>query len=698
MASKTLKATIIIGGAMSGSLRSALGQTQRGLKDIGQAIATVEQRQRLLGDSVKPLARAGHDVSALRREYMQLTVQADKLRHAQSKLADVSRKAEANRARQAEVGSALRGSVGVFAAVTAGTLAPVKIAADFETAMLGVAKQLDGARDKAGKLTPEFFGMQRQVLGLGREIPIATNEIADMVAAGLRMGVAKREVIGFTRTAAMMADAFEMPASALADDMGKIAGLFRIPIPRIGELADAINFLDDKSQANGGQIIDVMRRVGGMASALRMPAKEAAALGSTFLTLGSSAEVAGTASNAVLRILGAATAQSKRVRNGFASIGMAPADIQASMAKDATGTILRVLDKLNSLSDEQRMVAATRIFGAEYGDDLAKLATGADEYRRQLALVNGEQAKGSMQREFSARLQTMNAQWQIAKNRMSGAGVAIGSALVPAVNSLFNAVGPVVDKTAEWLQAHQGVTRVVVGSVVAITGLRVVTLAASFAFGALKGIGLAVAGMFYRKAAAAAISTAATATAGSTAAASSGGFTLLGRAVMTAGRGVVWLGRALLLNPIGLAVTAIAGGAFLIYKNWEPLKRFFGNLWADITATFRRAIDWIVGRVAWVGEKWQQTKAFFGAGDAPAAAAQGRRTAAMPAPAIGRRAPAMPSPTGRGGASFVDSSSHTYHITQREGESSEALARRLDADRKRRQAVDRRGSLVDVPA
>ncbi|WP_035820895.1 phage tail tape measure protein [Janthinobacterium sp. RA13] len=60
----------------------------------------------------------------------------------------------------------------------------------------------------------------------------------------------------------------------------------------------------------------------------------------------------------------------------------------------------------------------------------------------------------------------------------------------------------------------------------------------------------------------------------------------LGGAFMWAGRAVLWLGRALLMNPIGIAITVIAGAAFLIYKYWEPIKGFFGALWSDVKAAF----------------------------------------------------------------------------------------------------------------
>lgn len=56
------------------------------------------------------------------------------------------------------------------------------------------------------------------------------------------------------------------------------------------------------------------------------------------------------------------------------------------------------------------------------------------------------------------------------------------------------------------------------------------------------------------------------------------------------GRGMLWLGRIFLMNPIGLAVTGIATSAFLIYKNWEPIKGFFTDLWSKVTSAFDSGI------------------------------------------------------------------------------------------------------------
>ncbi|MEJ1436583.1 MAG: tape measure protein [Candidatus Sedimenticola sp. (ex Thyasira tokunagai)] len=52
------------------------------------------------------------------------------------------------------------------------------------------------------------------------------------------------------------------------------------------------------------------------------------------------------------------------------------------------------------------------------------------------------------------------------------------------------------------------------------------------------------------------------------------------------------IGKALLMNPIGLTITAIAGAAYLIYKHWEPIKTFFSGLWDGVKAAFSSAWAW----------------------------------------------------------------------------------------------------------
>ncbi len=640
MANKRLNATITIGGAITGALRSALGSTRDGLNQIGKAVTDLKQRQKELNGVVAEQEKLGRAGSALKVQYANqelglINKQIEALRKKQSIIDQSNRGMAAGRSQMAGAGMML----GATAAAAATAFVPIIQAAAFEKAMLGVAKQVEGARDESGKLTQVYFDMARQIQLLGREMPMATNEIADMVAAGARMGIAKDELIQFTRTAGMMASAFELPAGELADQMGKIATLFKIPIPRIGELADVINYLDDNAISKGGDIIEVMKRIGGTAAFVKMPAKEAAALASTFLTLGSSAEIAATASNAAMRELSIATMQPKRFQAGLAAIGMDAKKVQQDMSKDATGTILKVLDALNKLPDEKRLTVATQLFGKEYGDDLAKLATSVEEYRRQLALANSDKAAGSMLREHEARLQTTTAQWEIAKNRVTELGVNIGAVLLPPLNQLMGVLGSATSVLADFTREHP----TLVANIATVAGALLGSLAA---WNAVKfGIGA-----------------------------------------------VTWAWNAMKLamatNPIGLVVMGLVTAAALIYQNWEPIKGFFTGLFNSIRETVSASIDWILAKIQAVGEYWQKTKAFFGFGGE--GAAPGPASASPAPPTVPRMA------TAPGAAGSVNApQTNTFNITQLPGQDSKALADEVMRRMAEKQSVQRRGLMFD---
>lgn len=71
--------------------------------------------------------------------------------------------------------------------------------------------------------------------------------------------------------------------------------------------------------------------------------------------------------------------------------------------------------------------------------------------------------------------------------------------------------------------------------------------------------------------------------------------TLLGRALGFVATGVLWVGRALLMNPIGLAITGIATAAFLIYKYWGPISGFFVGLWDRAKIAFANFWQYLGG-------------------------------------------------------------------------------------------------------
>lgn len=56
--------------------------------------------------------------------------------------------------------------------------------------------------------------------------------------------------------------------------------------------------------------------------------------------------------------------------------------------------------------------------------------------------------------------------------------------------------------------------------------------------------------------------------------------------IMNAGKAVMFLGRALLMNPIGLVITAIAAAALLLWNNWDEISGALKLMWGDMKTGF----------------------------------------------------------------------------------------------------------------
>ena len=374
----------------------------------------------------------------------------------------------------------------------------VKDYASFEDAMLGVARQVDGARDANGNLTKTYYEMGESIKSMSERIPLATTEIAAIIEAGARMGIqGKANLLAYAETTAVMATAFDLPVDQVGEDVGKIAALYKVPIKSINELGDVINYLDDNALSKGGEIIDVMKRIAGTADSVGMKYREAAALASTFLSLGANSEVAASASNAMMTNLSVATMQSKRFQAGLDMLKMNAKGVQIGMSKDATGTILKVMDAIKSLPQEKQLEATTRLFGKEFGDDAAKLASNLGEYRRQLELVNAAKAKGSMQREGDARNQAMSAQFEMMKNTVFNLSSSLGESLKPALVDIMQSIAGVLSGVRDWVKEHPQLTaNLVKGAAiiaVIVTGLGALTLAAAAVLGPLAALKLGMA-------------------------------------------------------------------------------------------------------------------------------------------------------------------------------------------------------------
>jgi len=311
----------------------------------------------------------------------------------------------------------------------------------------------------------------------------------------------------------------------------------------------------------------------------------------------------------------------KRFQEALGELGLSAEKLQKQMSIDPQNTLLTVLDKLNKVKPEKQIEITTKLFGKEYGDDAAKLSKGVAEYRRQIALLGDEKLKGSMSREFAIRMQTSAAQMAVFKNNVAELSITLGNALLPAFNSVLQAIKPYLDAFRDWAARNPELVESIAKVVAIAAALTVGMGALSFVFGgALKVVSMATGG--FRLAASAiggvskgaiwAVAKLRTLTVAMAMNYQTGGilskvwgamsFVIggVGKAFTFMGGIIKAVTRIAMANPIIAAITLIGTAVYLIYEYWEPIKQFFVDLWNGVKNTFWAFIDWIKGLGTWM--------------------------------------------------------------------------------------------------
>ncbi|SMC43280.1 phage tail tape measure protein, TP901 family, core region [Fulvimarina manganoxydans] len=369
--------------------------------------------------------------------------------------------------------------------------APVMAAVEFESAMADVRKVVDFP-------TPDAFKqMSADIVAMSTRIPIAATGIADIVAAAGQAAMAGNELLQFTEIAAKVGVAFDMTSADVGEALAKIKTQLQLSVADTGALADAINHLSNTSASSAPDIVNFMKRVAATGEQFGFTSTQTAAIGSAMIAAGAEAEVAATSFRNVGRALAKGETATDRLSEAFESLGLDAVDVAKRFNKDAVGTLRDVITRINKLPDHMKANALSEIFGDE-ARALAPLVTNIELYDNALKSV-ADQASylGSAQKEFEARAATTANAMQLFQNKATAAGIAIGSALLPALNDLMDRLGPIVMAVARFAEANPKLTQSIIALTAGFVGLRVAAMAAQFSFFWMRGayLGAALRGL-----------------------------------------------------------------------------------------------------------------------------------------------------------------------------------------------------------
>ncbi|MBF0191625.1 MAG: phage tail tape measure protein [Magnetococcales bacterium] len=333
----------------------------------------------------------------------------------------------------------------------------------FESAMSNVRKVVDFPTPGA------FKELTADIKGMAREIPVPLEGLAKIAEAGGQMGIASKEIRGFTEVVAKMSTAFNISPNETGEAVGRLMNIFKLTVPETQRLGDAINHLGNNTNAVERDILNVMNRTGGMAKVFGLANTESAALGTAFLALGRPPEIAATAINALMLTLQTAPTREADFKQALARMGISAEKLAADIGKNPQQTLLTFLETLKSLDKQTQSETLATIFGRQYADDISILLAGLDTYKNALDLVSREtNYAGSMQKEFNERVKTTASQMQLASNAISEAGVNLGTVFLPAIVTASQTIAAMAHGAADLTDRFP---KLAAGAVTALTAL-----------------------------------------------------------------------------------------------------------------------------------------------------------------------------------------------------------------------------------
>lgn len=243
-----------------------------------------------------------------------------------------------------------------------------------------------------------------------------------------------------------------------------------------------------------------------------------------------------------------------------------------------------------------------------------------DFIQKGMASFDGAGVATTIDDDMAKRLESPVEQFKSAKIGLADSLTQMGDAIVPMLTPFLQTINNITSGVTEWAKANPGVVSgiikvaAVVGTMMVVFGGVTMAIVAVLGPLAMFRFALGMAGTQLRLFGAGAGMIGRLVTGIRGLAAGSGvlgrmgaalarlrsflpSFSTLASGARMAGQAIMWLGRALLMNPIGLLVAAIAGAAYLIYKNWATIKPMLVSFWNSVKAAWASFKTWVSGLI-----------------------------------------------------------------------------------------------------
>ncbi len=429
-----------------------------------------------------------------------------------------------------------------------------------------------------GSVSADFQKITDLATQLGDRLPGTTADFQEMMTMLRRQGISARSILGGTgEAAAYLGVQLQMGVTAAAEFAAKMQDATRTSEKDMMSLMDTIQRAY-YSGVDPTNMLQGFSKISPVMSIINKEGLEAANMLAPLLVMMDQTGMAGeSAGNAFRKVFQGAMNNDKiqDVLQGLKASKGISLDLDFTDGKGEFAGIENLydqLDKLKGLTTQDRLTLIKDLFGDD-AETLQVLNTlmskGVAGYQEVEAKM---QAQADLRKRVNEQLATLTNTIEAAQGSWSNAMAEIGAAVAPQLKEIINGLGNVAVRIKDWVKANPGLTTTLFKAAAGLALLLTVGGALSVMIASVLGpFAMVRYGLMLL------------ATQGATAVG----------ALKAIGTVLLWIGRLAMANPIGLLITALVVGAYLIYKNWDAVKAYFASTWAEIQAAFAGGIGGI---------------------------------------------------------------------------------------------------------
>ncbi len=445
--------------------KEALEASQRGFQ---QAENSINNYRKALNYTQRDQAELSGSLSDTRRYLEEAKASAD----GTAKSIDGFGKAAAQTGGSVDALAAALQAAGVAAAlkeIADAITASVDSSLEFETAMANV--------NKVAKLSDEeLSGMAEQIKQLSTEMPATTSEIAQVVEAAARLGIAKEYLIEFSSVMLDLGNVSDLTSDQAATALARFANITGTAAEDYERLGSTIVALGNNFATSESEITNMSSRLASAGKLAGLSESQIMGLAAAMSSVSIEAEAGGTAMTQTLTAIEKAVSSGGAKLEEFARIaGMSSQQFSDAWANDPITAIQAFITGLGGLDEQGE--SATQVLdelglsGIRQSNMLKSLALANETLVDAVSLANRAWNENTELAETAAaKYDTTQAKMQMAANAANNLMIAVGDQLTPALGILADAGTGAFSFAEEFVEECPALVSGITG-VVAATGV-----------------------------------------------------------------------------------------------------------------------------------------------------------------------------------------------------------------------------------